>query len=126
MITRRATGQLLASTAVLAVSGALRPGLADQEIKVGIDLSLTGADSESAQRILYGAQLAFNDANAKHAIPGYTIKAVVYDDGTATAGQYDPAQAATNARRMVSEGMVAAVGPMMSGAGKAMGNGFIR
>lgn len=120
MITRRATGQLLASTAVLAVSGALRPGFADQEIKVGIDLSLTGADSESAQRILYGAQLAFNDANARHAIPGYTIKAVVYDDGTATAGQYDPAQAATNARRMVSEGMVAAVGPMMSGAGKAM------
>ena len=44
MITRRATGQLLASTAVLAVSGALRPGFADQEIKVGIDLSLTGAD----------------------------------------------------------------------------------
>jgi branched-chain amino acid transport system substrate-binding protein len=120
MITRRATCQLLASTAVLAASGALRPAFADQEIKVGIDLSLTGADSESAQRILYGAQLAFNDANARHAIPGHTIKAVVYDDGTATAGQYDPAQAATNARRMVSEGMVAAVGPMMSGAGKAM------
>jgi len=44
-----------------------------------------------------------------------------YDDGTATAGQYDPAQAATNARKMVSDpGVIAALGPMMSGAGKAM------
>ena len=43
------------------------------------------------------------------------------DDGTATAGQYDPAQAATNARKMVSDKeVVAAIGPQMSGAGKAM------
>ena len=35
--------------------------------------------------------------------------------------QYDPAQAATNARRMVSnKATVAAIGPQMSGAGKAM------
>ncbi len=46
---------------------------------------------------------------------------VLYDDGTATAGQYDPAQAATNARKMVADrGLVAAIGPQMSGAGKAM------
>jgi hypothetical protein len=43
------------------------------------------------------------------------------DDGTATAGQYDPAQAAINARKMVTDpDVVAAIGPMMSGAGKAM------
>lgn len=120
MITRRETGKLLVSTVAVSAVAGLRPGFADQTVKVGIDLSLTGADAESAQRILYGAQLAFDEANASHEIPGYTIKAVVYDDGTATAGQYDPAQAATNARRMISEGAVAAVGPMMSGAGKAM------
>src|SRR6202012_4211598 len=35
--------------------------------------------------------------------------------------QYDPAQAATNARKMVSDKqVVAAIGPQMSGAGKAM------
>jgi branched-chain amino acid transport system substrate-binding protein len=44
-----------------------------------------------------------------------------YDDGTATSGQYDPAQAATNARKMVSDkATMAAIGPQMSGAGKAM------
>ena len=43
------------------------------------------------------------------------------DDGTATAGQYDPAQAATNARKMVIDPtVVAAIGPMASGSGKAM------
>ena len=43
------------------------------------------------------------------------------DDATPTAGQYDPAQAATNARTMVSDkAYVAALGPQMSGAGKAM------
>jgi branched-chain amino acid transport system substrate-binding protein len=46
---------------------------------------------------------------------------MVLDDGTATAGQYDPAQAATNARKMVSDpNVVAAIGPQNSGCGKAM------
>ena len=122
MITRRDAARLAAATAAAAMTG---PGLATAQgneklIKVGIDLSLTGADAESAQRILHGAQMAFDDANAKHTIPGYQLQVITYDDGTATAGQYDPAQAATNARKMIGDGVVAAVGPMMSGAGKAM------
>ena len=90
-------------------------------IKVGLDLSLTGADAESAVRIKNGALMAFEEINTRHWIPGYLIEPLVLDDGTATAGQYDPAQAATNARKMVSDkDVVAAIGPMMSGAGKAM------
>ena len=39
----------------------------------------------------------------------------------AGAGQYDPAQGATNARKMVADdSVVAAIGPQMSGVGKAM------
>src|SRR5262249_33303907 len=46
---------------------------------------------------------------------------MVLEDGTTTAGQYDPAQAATNARKMVADpNVVAAVGPEMGGSGKAM------
>ena len=57
----------------------------------------------------------------KAAVNGYKIVVTPYDDGTATSGQYDPAQAATNARKMVSnKSTVAAIGPQMSGAGKAM------
>ena len=88
---------------------------------MGLDLSLTGADAEFAARIKNGALMAFEEINTKHLIPGYRIEPLILDDGTATAGQYDPAQAATNARKMVSDkDVVAAIGPMMSGAGKAM------
>ena len=94
---------------------------ADMTIKVGMDLSLTGADAESAVRVGNGAILAFEDANKYGEVPGIKFNVVKFDDGTATAGQYDPAQAATNARKMVSDkGFVAALGPQMSGAGKAM------
>ena len=129
MITRRAAIEAALGAGAAAVFGAVHPVLAqaadqvvaDQVLKVGIDLSLTGADAESATRIKDGALLAFEEAEAKHEIPGYRIEVVTYDDGTATAGQYDPAQAATNARKMVSDhDVVAAVGPQMSGAGKAM------
>jgi branched-chain amino acid transport system substrate-binding protein len=46
---------------------------------------------------------------------------VIKDDGTVAAGQYDPAQAATNTRQFVADpNVVAVVGPQMSGSGKAM------
>ncbi len=118
MLSRRSTfkAALLAATMAAAPAWA-----ADKTLKVGVNLSFTGADAENAQRIANGALLAFEEANAKKEVPGYTFDVVKFDDATPTAGQYDPAQAATNARAMVSDkGFVAALGPQMSGAGKAM------
>ncbi len=108
--------------AAAAASLGFRPSLAaDKSVTVGINLSLTGADAESAKRIEDGAMMAFDEVNAKGGVNGYKIVVTPYDDGSATAGQYDPAQAATNARKMVSDkATVAAIGPQMSGAGKAM------
>ena len=121
MISRRTTFKTLAGAAAVTVVGTAPVLAADKVIKVGIDLSFTGADAESAARIGNGAVIAFDEANAAHAIPGYSFELVKLDDATATAGQYDPAQAATNARTMVSDkAYVAALGPQMSGAGKAM------
>jgi branched-chain amino acid transport system substrate-binding protein len=46
---------------------------------------------------------------------------LIKDDGTVAAGQYDPAQAATNTKQFVADDSVlAVVGPQMSGSGKAM------
>jgi len=120
MLTRREAAQAVIAAATAATLGA--PALAaDQVIKVGMDLSLTGADSEGAQRVKNGIMMAIDGVNEGNGIPGYRIEPLVLDDGTATAGQYDPAQAATNARKMVSDkDVVAAIGPEMSGAGKAM------
>jgi branched-chain amino acid transport system substrate-binding protein len=121
MITRRAAAQLFATSAMAAALGAGPAFAAEKEVTVGIDLSLTGADAESAKRVQNAIKMAIDAANQANAVPGYQIKMLVLDDGTATAGQYDPAQAATNARKMVSDkNVVAALGPQMSGAGKAM------
>ena len=108
----------------VAVSLLLAPAMAraaDQTVRVGINMSLTGGDAQAAAKSRAGAVLAFEEANASGAVPGVTIEVVTLDDGTATAGQYDPAQAAINARKMVGDKkVVAAIGPQMSGAGKAM------
>src|SRR5947199_8449419 len=107
--------------ATLAGSYALNAFAADKTITIGINLPLTGADAHDAELIKDGALLALDEANAQGGIAGFKINVMVLDDGTATAGQYDPAQAATNARKMVSDNsVVAAIGPQMSGSGKAM------
>lgn len=122
MLTRRNAFKAAAGLAATATVGAAQVAhAADKVVKVGINLSFTGADAESATRVANGAVIAFEEANAAKTVKGYTFEAVKLDDGTATAGGYDPAQAATNAKKMVSDkGYVAAVGPQMSGAGKAM------
>ena len=94
---------------------------ADKSLTVGITVPLTGADAEAAILIKNGAMMAFDEANAKGGVAGYKINAMVLDNGTTTAGQYDPAQAATNARKLVADpSVVANVGPETSGDGKAM------
>src|ERR1700751_2084679 len=103
MLSRRS---LLISVSATALIGALA-GLdlahaADKTIKVGINLPFTGADAHDAELIKDGALLAIDEANAQGGVAGYKIEILLLDDGTATAGQYDPAQAATNARKMVS------------------------
>src|SRR5262245_58970610 len=123
MLSRRSLIIHLSTTALV---GALAmhtrfTAAADKTVKVGINLPFTGADAHDAELIKDGAMLAIDAANAKGGVDGYKIEVLLLDDGTATAGQYDPAQAATNARKMVAnDAVVAAIGPQMSGSGKAM------
>jgi branched-chain amino acid transport system substrate-binding protein len=120
MLSRRAV--IVSLPAAALAGGRVARALADDKtVTVGIDLPLTGADAQAALKIKQGAVMAFDEANAAGGVGGYKINVMVLDDGTATAGQYDPAQAATNARKFVSDSsVVAAVGPQMSGSGKAM------
>src|SRR5215469_6639702 len=123
MLSRRSLIIHLSTTALvgaLAVHARSAVG-ADKTVKVGINLPFTGADAHDAELIKDGAMLAIDEANAQGGAAGYKIEPLILDDGTATAGQYDPAQAATNARKMVADkDVVAAIGPLMSGSGKAM------
>jgi branched-chain amino acid transport system substrate-binding protein len=120
----RVLGLVIATTVIVALvafGGLPRTHAQSKTIIIGITLPLTGADAEDALLIEDGALLAIDQANAKGGVAGYKIETMVLDSGTATAGQYDPAQAATNTRKLVANmGVVANVGPQMSGEGKAM------
>ena len=122
MLTRRSAFKAAADAAATATLGVSQRALAaDKILKIGLDQSFTGADAQAAVRIGNGVIMAFDEANADNAVPGYKFVVEKFDDATATAGQYDPAQGAINARKMVSDKqIIAAVGPSMSGVGKAM------
>ena len=103
------------------IAGIVAVQAQQKTVKVGITLPLTGADADDAGKIQHGFQIAIDEANAKGGVAGYKVEAVTYDSGTATAGQYDPAQAATNTKKLISDpAIVANLGPEMSGEGKAM------
>jgi branched-chain amino acid transport system substrate-binding protein len=121
-LTRRAfNAGAVAVTAIAVVGGCIAASADQKVIKIGITVPLTGADAEDATRIKNAAMMAFDEANAAGGVAGYKIVPVIYDSGTATAGQYDPAQAATNTKKLIADPLVVAnVGPEMSGEGKAM------
>jgi len=123
MLSRRILFAHLPAAAIAAVlAGSMNAAAAaDKSVTIGINLPFTGADAHDAELIKDGAMMAIDEANATGGVAGYKIEVMQLDDGTATAGQYDPVQAATNARKMVADqGVVAAIGPQMSGSGKAM------
>ena len=117
---------LVGALALLLVVGllAVLPGGGSAQMKVakiGISMPITGADADGADAILKGAQMAIAEINLKGGAGGHKLEAVVYDSATPAAGQYDPAQAATNYKKFIADPMVlAAVGPVMSGEGKAI------
>jgi len=117
---------LITGLAVLAMIAPAAIPVAAQDypssIVIGINLPFTGADAADAVNLRDGALMAIDEINNRGGIAGrITIQPLVKDDGTVAAGQYDPAQAATNTKQFVADpNVMAVVGPQMSGSGKAM------
>jgi branched-chain amino acid transport system substrate-binding protein len=64
---------------------------------------------------------AISEANEKGGVAGYQFRDLSFDDASPTTGQYDPALAATNARKLLQDSaVIAAVGPLNSGSAKAV------
>ncbi len=94
---------------------------AEKILSIGMTFPLTGAEAESAGRVLYGAQMAIAEANESGGVAGYKLNGIVLNTATATAGQYDPAQAAIDTRKLVADPTVVAnIGPITSAEGKSM------
>jgi branched-chain amino acid transport system substrate-binding protein len=112
----------LAGAAALATGvGRVPAQAADKVVTIGMSFPLTGSLALQAGIARDAALFAIDEANAKGGVGGYTLRALVFDDASTTTGQYDPALAATNARKMLGDPTVmAAVGPVNSGSAKAV------
>lgn len=111
----------LASAAFLAACGNVAStntsstgvAIADDTVKIGYNLELSGAVSSYGQTEKNGADLAVKEINAAGGIDGKQIEVVVKDNKSETA------EAATVTTSLASEGVNVIIGPATSGASGA-------
>ncbi|CAN5551846.1 ABC transporter substrate-binding protein [soil metagenome] len=102
---RQSILRLVSATAVIA-SPALRAQTpkTSRKLTVGQSVPLTGAADQIGLAYLNGAKIYFDALNAGNGVGGYSIVVKALDDG------YDPARAAANAKKLISEGVDALFG----------------
>jgi branched-chain amino acid transport system substrate-binding protein len=93
---------------------------AQEELKIGAIVTLSGAGAAWGQAMLYATELAADDVNAKGGLDvggkKYKVKVVAYDD------KYQAGEAVTAANRLVFEDKVKyVIGPVGSAAALAVG-----
>jgi len=87
--------------------------IAQETLKIGALVTLSGAGAAWGQALLYGAELAADDVNAKGGLEvegkKYKVQVIPYDD------KYQAAEAVTAANRLISDDKVKyIIGPMGS------------
>ena len=83
-------------------------------IKIATDFPASGKDESSGKPAQNGAQIAVNDANAKHLVPGVNFVLAPKDD-VGTSGAHDPATGQKNVQDLIGDAQVAGiVGPFNS------------
>lgn len=94
------------SAAALIVSPAIRGQAAKsgQKIIIGQSVPLSGAADQIGLAYFNGAKICFDALNAANGAAGYKIEVKVLDDG------YDPLKAASNAKKLIGEGVDALFG----------------
>ena len=93
----------------------------DKLLKIGMTFPVTGTLALQAGQVRDAVLYAIGEANEKGGIAGYKFRDLTFDDASPTTGQYDPALAATNARKLLQDAaVIAAVGPLNSGSAKAV------
>jgi branched-chain amino acid transport system substrate-binding protein len=101
-----------AALCLLLLAGALPANAADQEIKIGVDLPVSGADAGSGIPTQNGAVLAIEDAG-KMLPKGFKFTIVTLDD--AVGGVHNPQQGASNMKQLAADPLVLGdVGPFNS------------
>ena len=93
----------------------------EKTLAIGMTFPLTGTLALQAGQVRDAVLYAISEANDKGGVAGYKFRDLTFDDASPTTGQYDPALAATNARKLLQDAsVIAAVGPLNSGSAKAV------
>ena len=74
MLTRRQSLLAATATALAGLAGADSAHAADTTIKIGINLSLTGANFQGAGRVKNAIVMAFDEANKGNAVAGLQVR----------------------------------------------------
>ena len=118
---RRDTFRLLGAGTLATMAAGRGARAEDKVLAIGMSFPLTGSLALQAGMARDAVVYAIDEANEKGGVAGYKLRALVLDDASTTTGQYDPAIAATNARKMLQDAsVVAAAGPLNSGSAKAV------
>lgn len=106
MLNRRQSILKLVSAAAVIASPVLRAQTlkTSRKLTLGQSVPLTGAADQIGLAYLNGAKVYFDVLNANNGVGGYSIAIKALDDG------YDPAKAAANAKKLISEGVDALFG----------------
>lgn len=106
MFNRRQSILKLVSAAAVIASPALGAQTlkTSRKVTLGQSVPLTGAADQIGLAYLNGAKIYFDALNANNGVGGYSIAVKALDDG------YDPAKAAANAKKLISEGVDALFG----------------
>jgi branched-chain amino acid transport system substrate-binding protein len=112
---------VIGAAGLLAVTAAV-PGLAQSpsprgEIRIGVDLPLSGGEQANGVPTHNGVLLAVQEANAAGGVQGYRLIENAKDD--AVNGVHNENQGATNVGTIIAEGAVAMVGPFNSSVARA-------
>lgn len=91
----------------------------DGDVIIASSLPMTGSALGQTQTIVNGIQLALDEVDSKGCDGKITIGFQTYDDATAAAGKWDPAQVTSNSNKIVADPkIVAVIGTFNSGAAK--------
>lgn len=108
---------LVALLAVIAVACAPAGPAATNEIKIVSSLPRTGSSKGQTDTVVNGIKMAVDEANGK--VGNFTITYLDWDDATAAAGKWDPAQETENANKAVADkDVMVYIGTFNSGAAK--------
>lgn len=106
---------------LIPVGDVARAAAPNREVAIGLVFTQNGPNAYDGKLQLDGALMAIEEANEAGGVAGYHIKPIILDDYSTTVGDYDPAQAALDVRKLLADPkVVAVVGPKTSDSAKAM------